>query len=604
MAQHGDAGQGGSGVRAEELFAAFLERLEQEPGLEFQAWLAKVPADAPRKRLAAMHTKWNEGRALLGGGATSDSIEFGYEMLEVIGSGGFGTVWRARNKALGRIDAIKVVRQQDVRADARRRFVEEAQRLASVDHPNVVKVHAIEEHGVAGGQCEIRLVLEYVKGQTLEQILGKSGPFSPHEAARIGIDVCRALAALHGKGLVHLDVKTGNIMRGERGRIVLLDFGLARPNAQGADVAVTPLCGSPPYMAPELFGGKGELGPRTDVYSLGVTLYRCATGRYPFKFERNEELFDAITEGRRVPIADVLPDVPEPFAALLERAMATDPKARFESAGAFEAALRAFVGETAPVAQRTPSKRLVWALVGVGAVAAVALFAALNRPTNDEESNGVAKANEGTRTGGEELAPITDEARPIDAQVKFFRHRGLAQQPELLGAGADVDVGDLVYLTAEASEPFYLYAFNQDLAGNQFRLVPEDSSHGFLPGGRVLRFPPADSALPYWEVNVQGGTEHIFVIASPEPLPELLDLIAYIAAPQSERDQNRGAGNLADARSRLRGLGKKSPGSETPSAASPDAPAKLDLLVEFAYLEANLDPARRVKLQHFEMTND
>lgn len=599
---HGD----GSGERAQELFAQFLERREADRMLGFAEWLGTLPQDAPKERLRAMHGKWQEGRALLGAGASTDSIEFGYEMLDVIGTGGFGTVWRAKNKALGRIDAIKVVRKQDVRADARKRFVEEAQRLASVVHPNVVKVHAIEEH-----QGEIRLVLEYVKGATLEQILAKNGPFSPHEAARIGIELCRALAALHAKDLVHLDVKTGNVMRGERGRIVLLDFGLARPRAKNASGTAeeTPLCGSPPYMAPEMFGGRSELGPRADVYSLGVTLYRCATGRYPYRFERNEELFDAIREGRRVPIVEVLPDVPAEFAALLERAMATKPTDRFESAGAFEAALRAFVGETAPVAQNATSKRGIWALVAVGALAAAALVVALNRPDVSSETTGVANANEEanaqrTSRTSEETPAIDVEPQPIDARVTFFRDRGLAQQPEPLGAGAAVEVGDRIYLTARASDPFYLYAFNQDLLGNQIRLVPDSEEHEFVPGGRDVRFPPINSAEPYWEVNVKGGTEHIFVIASPEPLPELAALIAFVDAPQSERDRNRGGEDADTMRSRLRGLGKKSAGSELPSAATSDTPIALDLLVEFGYLEANLDPARRVMLYHFEMTND
>jgi tRNA A-37 threonylcarbamoyl transferase component Bud32 len=548
----------GSNERAQELFAQFLERREAEPGLEFQAWLAKLPADAPHVRLAAMHTKWNEGRALLGGGATSDSIEFGYELLDVIGSGGFGTVWRARNKALGRIDAIKVVRQQDVRADARRRFVEEAQRLASVDHPNVVKVYAIEEHD--GG---IRLVLEYVKGQTLEQFLTENGPFSPHEAARIGIDLCRALAALHAKDLVHLDVKTGNVMRGERGRIVLLDFGLARPRAKNASGAAedTPLCGSPPYMAPEMFGGRGEVGPRADVYSLGVTLYRCATGRYPYRFERNEELVDAIIEGRRVPIAEVLPDVPAEFAALLERAMATDPTRRFESAGAFEAALRAFVGESAPVAQRSASKRRVWAFAGVGALAAAALFVA--------------------------LIP-----RPIDAEVTFFRHRGPGTRAEPLSGASKVNVGDKIFLTARASEPFYLYVFNQDLESRQFRLVPAGSELEFLPADTEVRRPADEKES--WVVNTSGGTEYFFIVASPRELPQLGWLIKFIDEP----------GDVGELRAVLRGVGEIDDGGDPSVLMQGLDDPKVDLLVEFAYFEASLDPSQRVMFERLEMTND
>jgi hypothetical protein len=571
---HGD----GSGERAQELFAQFLERREADRMLGFAEWLGTLPQDAPKERLRAMHGKWQEGRALLGAGASTDSIEFGYEMLDVIGTGGFGTVWRAKNKALGRIDAIKVVRKQDVRADARKRFVEEAQRLASVVHPNVVKVHAIEEH-----QGEIRLVLEYVKGATLEQILAKSGPFSPHEAARIGIELCRALAALHAKDLVHLDVKTGNVMRGERGRIVLLDFGLARPRERGASGAVeeTPLCGSPPYMAPEMFGGRADIGPRADVYSLGVTLYRCATGRYPYRFERNEELFDAIREGRRVPIVEVLPDVPAEFAALLERAMATKPTDRFESAGAFEAALRAFVGETAPVVVRAPSRRGVLALAGVGALAAAALVVALNRP---------------------EAGATAADLQPIDAQITFFRDRGAGVEPEPLGEAADVEVGDNLFLTARASEPFYLYVFNQDLALRQFRLVPDERELEYLPADTEVRL-PANVEKP-WFVDTRGGTEYIFVVASPRPLPQLAHLIAFIDPPKSEPREQRGSQSVAALRGTLRGIGGVAKSEVAPELMQGIEEPKLDLLVEFAYFEASLDPSQRVMFKRLAMTND
>jgi len=502
-----------------ELFTRFLEREAEQPGSDFEVWLAELPGDAPREKLRRRHASWQATRAELRGAAPAaasaprmpnaaeapDALELGYEKLELLGRGGFGSVWRARDKALEREVAIKVVTRAGAGADERRRFVEEARLLARIDHPNVVAISAIDEH-----EGEIRLVLEYVRGRTLETIVRDDGPLSAHETALVGIELCRALAAVHAQGLVHLDVKPGNVMRAEGGRIVLLDFGFARARVAEALLDEGPRGGSPPFMAPEHLLGAGELGPRTDVYSLGATLFRCATGHYPYRFETQAELFECILEGRRTPLLDLVPTAPGEFAALLERALALDPAQRFESAGAFEAALRAFAagpasadGSAAARADARPVSRSRAGLAA-GAVLAAALVAA--------------GAWWATRPSAPDVRVELREVLP-DGESR------------VLASDAALALGASVHLLVQADEPFHLYVFNADEAGNSFQLAPASDAPVLLEGGIEHRLPQAAGGAGNWVLDRPGGVEHIFVFAARTRI-ELLDaVLADVAAP-------------------------------------------------------------------------
>src|SRR5688500_5498384 len=188
-------------------------------------------------------------------------------LLERLGDGSFGDVYRAWDRQLERDVALKLLRGQASEDDPRTsRIAIEGRLLARVRHPNVISVH-----GVAVNDGRVGLWMELVRGATLEQLLQQRGPFSAREAALIGIDLCRALAAIHAAGLIHRDVKAQNVMREDGGRIVLMDLGTGResggPTDPSADMAGTPL-----YLAPEIFAG-GSASVRTDIYGLGVLLY-------------------------------------------------------------------------------------------------------------------------------------------------------------------------------------------------------------------------------------------------------------------------------------------------------------------------------------------
>ncbi len=215
-------------------------------------------------------------------------------------------------------------------------FLAEGRLLARVAHPNVITVYGAES--VEG---RVGLWMEFIRGLTLEDVLKQHGAFSAREATFIGLDLCRALAAVHATGLVHRDVKAANVMREQGGRIVLMDFGAGgdlETKGDGEQMAGTPL-----YLAPEIFAGRPAT-VRSDLYSLGVLLYRLATGAYPVSGATLAELAAAHRDGRFVRLRDARPNLPDGFVHVVERALSPSPENRFESAGAMEQALAGWLG--------------------------------------------------------------------------------------------------------------------------------------------------------------------------------------------------------------------------------------------------------------------
>jgi TolB-like protein/predicted Ser/Thr protein kinase len=255
-------------------------------------------------------------------------------LLEKIGEGGFGEVYRAWDTRLDREVALKLLRGQDSRhARARSAVIEEGRMLAQVRHPNVVTVHGADRS--AG---RVGLWMEFIHGRTLEQVLSEQGPFGAVEATSIGIDLCVALSAVHRAGLLHRDIKARNVMRDDGGRIVLMDFGTGLDQMDGAAGEASRLAGTPLYMAPEMLEGRAA-SVRSDIYSVGVLLYRLVTGSYPVQGRGVAEVRDAHARGARTFLRDARPDLPEPFVRIVERALSPQAEGRYASAGAMEAAL-------------------------------------------------------------------------------------------------------------------------------------------------------------------------------------------------------------------------------------------------------------------------
>ena len=291
--------------------------------------------------------------------------------LEKLGSGAFGEVWRAWDPALQREVALKLRRADAPGPQAR--WLDEARRLARVQHTNVLTVHGADVHDGRAG-----LWSDLVRGRTLEELLQELGPMSAEEAVAIGTRLCAALAAVHASGLVHGDLKTRNVMReGQRGeargagRIVLMDFGAAHESSGSvhAGSAATPL-----YSAPEVLAG-GPPRPTSDVYALGVLLYRLVSGAHPIEALTMEDLRERSAAGAVVPLRERRADLPPAFVRAVEHALARDSAERFASAAEFE---RALEGSAAPAPRPSaagPVRTLVPLLLGA-ALASAAWFAA------------------------------------------------------------------------------------------------------------------------------------------------------------------------------------------------------------------------------------
>lgn len=279
-----------------------------------------------------------------------------YDVAESIGAGGAARVHLATDRVLGRRVAVKVLDDSVARsADpaGRARFLAEARIAATIAHPNLVAIYdAGEDDG------ELFLVMEYVEGATLAEVLARRGPLPVDEAVSIAAQTLDGLAAVHRHGTIHRDVKPANILVGDDGRVRVADFGIAKRLDDIAEsvTATGTLVGSPGYLAPEQSAGL-PLSPAADVYQAGVVLFEMLTGRRP-------------TGTLPADPRTVRPEVPAAVAAVVMRATDADPSARYPSAtemgGALEAARRAVPHTLVmPVMPVAPATTVLEPVVGV-----------------------------------------------------------------------------------------------------------------------------------------------------------------------------------------------------------------------------------------------
>ncbi|OWK35560.1 protein kinase domain-containing protein [Fimbriiglobus ruber] len=279
------------------------------------------------------------------GGAENDEIPLGflapsarpdslgrighYDILQVLGRGGFGIVLRAFDDLLQRVVALKVLAPAlAATSPARKRFLREARSSAAVRHENVVQVHVVEEQPLP------YLVMEFIPGETLQQRLDRTGPLETDEIVRLGRQIAAGLAAAHATGLIHRDIKPCNILieAGAHERAKITDFGLARTADDASLTQSGLLAGTPMYMAPEQAAGE-KLDHRADLFSLGSVLYVMATGRPPFRAASTFAVLKRVVEDYPRPIRDVIPEVPQWLCDIISRLHAKKPDERFATAG-------------------------------------------------------------------------------------------------------------------------------------------------------------------------------------------------------------------------------------------------------------------------------
>jgi serine/threonine protein kinase len=251
-----------------------------------------------------------------------------HEVLQVLGKGGFGIVVRAFDETLHRMVAIKMLSPRLASTSpARKRFLREARASARVRHENVVQIYAVEEQPLP------YLVMEYIPGQTLQQRLDQSGPLDVPYVLRIGGQVARGLAAAHEQGLIHRDVKPGNILieSGIEQKVKITDFGLARAADDASLSQSGVIAGTPLFMAPEQAKGDPP-DPRADLFSLGSVLYTMVCGRPPFRAANTLAVLKRVAEDTPRPIRQIIPEAPRWLCDIIAKLHAKDPAQRFQSA--------------------------------------------------------------------------------------------------------------------------------------------------------------------------------------------------------------------------------------------------------------------------------
>ena len=261
----------------------------------------------------------------------------GYEILEPLGEGGMGVVYKARQVKLDRIVALKMIRDGGhARAEALARFRTEAEAIARLQHPNIVQVFEVGEHD---GQPF--LAMEFCPGGGLDRKLGRAA-LPPREAATLMETLAQAMEAAHRARVVHRDLKPANVLLSADGTPKISDFGLARKLDEAGQTQTGAVMGTPSYMAPEQAEGSKEVGPATDVYALGAILYELLTGQPPFRGSTTYHTIQQVLSEEPTAPRKLNPTVPRDLAAICLKCLEKEPAKRYSTAANLAEDLRRF----------------------------------------------------------------------------------------------------------------------------------------------------------------------------------------------------------------------------------------------------------------------
>ncbi|MHB1558308.1 MAG: WD40 repeat domain-containing serine/threonine protein kinase [Isosphaeraceae bacterium] len=351
--------RGDDAIQFELIFNEFLVRESLGEPPDPAELIARFPRFANR-----LHRQLELHQALRGDGTTLNADMIGpdrgaddppvnvpgYDVLEEVGRGAVGVVYRARQHGLGRIVALKVIRQWlFAERGIAARFRAEAETAARLQHPNIIQVFQVGEHQGLGF-----LALEYAAGESLQRRLD-SGPMRPREAAALVEALARAVHFAHGHGVVHRDLKPANVVLTADGIPKLTDFGLAKlMESDGGLTRTGDLLGTPSYMAPEQASGPtGAVGPATDIYALGAILYAMLTTRPPFQGETPLSTLDMVTRHEPLPPGRLQRHTPRDLETICLKCLEKSPERRYPTAHALAEDLRRFLDGRAIVARRT-----------------------------------------------------------------------------------------------------------------------------------------------------------------------------------------------------------------------------------------------------------
>jgi formylglycine-generating enzyme required for sulfatase activity/tRNA A-37 threonylcarbamoyl transferase component Bud32 len=328
--------------RRDEAVASFFQTLDPDVAAELKAFFA---TPKPIDRLAEPLRTAPSGPEKV--------LSFGdYEVLEKLGRGGMGVVYKARDTRLNRIVALKMILSGEHAGEADlRRFRTEAEAIARLQHPNIVQVHEVGEH-----DAKPFFALEFCAGGSLNRKLDGT-PWQPKEAARLVETLARAMQAAHDKKVIHRDLKPANVLLTESGELKISDFGLAKKIDETGQTASGVIVGTPSYMAPEQAGGQSkDIGPAADIYALGAILYELLTGRPPFKAATPLDTVLQVISDEPVPPRRLQSKTPADLETICLKCLQKDPCKRYARASELAADLRRF--QAGEAIQARPVARL------------------------------------------------------------------------------------------------------------------------------------------------------------------------------------------------------------------------------------------------------
>jgi tetratricopeptide (TPR) repeat protein/TolB-like protein len=338
-----------------------------------------------RARFSGPHSGRRQGGGVVIGRTVSH-----YQIVERLGGGGMGLVYKARDTRLDRDVALKFLPMEWSHEPLlRERFSREARAASALDHPNICTVYDIGETD----EGQLFIAMAYCTGPTLKQRIHE-GPMPVEQAVDFAIQIASALESAHEAGIVHRDIKPANILLTDREQVKVVDFGLAKLAGEAAVTREGSVIGTPAYMSPEQATGE-EVDGRSDLWALGAVLYEMITGRRAFAADHERAILHSILSSDPTPIDTVRPDVPSELARIVRRLLKRDPTKRYQTAGELLGDLRRFSGDPTPaeiVTQSMPSMprirrrqflthRLLPAVAAVLAIAAAAvLYPTISRP--------------------------------------------------------------------------------------------------------------------------------------------------------------------------------------------------------------------------------
>jgi eukaryotic-like serine/threonine-protein kinase len=306
-----------------------------------------------------------------------------YEILALLGQGGMGAVYKARDTELDRLVALKIIRPElTTNPEILKRFKQELILARQVTHRNVIRIFDL---GQADGFKFI--TMEYLEGQDLRGVLREKGKLPPEEAAKIILQICRALEAAHGEGVIHRDLKPQNIMLDANGRAYVMDFGIARSAYLPGMTQTGALVGTPEYMSPEQAKGE-KLDERSDLFSLGTILYELIIGQSPYYSDTPLATLWKRIQEKAKPLNEVDPTIPKPLSDIVGKALEIEPENRFATAHEFAQHLESFLGIspsmigsiTDQLLVPLPEQKPIWKYTTIGAMVLLLAVAGIGLP--------------------------------------------------------------------------------------------------------------------------------------------------------------------------------------------------------------------------------